>query len=321
MPPPISFYESSVKTPLGAGLRRLSEIAVSKMTPDLTLRRASPADLDACAAICFDAFGGVNARHGFPSDFPSPDVARGLMEFVLGQPRHVYGVVAEVGGRVVGSNFLWEGGPISGVGPITVDPAVQAKSVGRRLMEAVLARARERHAAGVRLVQAAFNTRSMSLYTKLGFDVREPLVCLQGDVAGLRGRGPAGYSVRKATEQDLPACADVCRRVHGHDRTGELAGAIARGVATVVEHAGRITGYASEVGFFGHAVGLTNYELTALIAATAQISGPGLLLPSRNGEVFRWCLEGGLAVVQPMTLMSVGMYNEPRGAFVPSILY
>jgi len=45
------------------------------------------------------------------------------------------------------------------------------------------------------------------------------------------------------------------------------------------------------------------------------------LLPTRNGELMRWCLDHGLRVVQPMTLMSLGMYNEPRGAFMPSILY
>src|SRR5439155_20534866 len=92
-----------------------------------------------------------------------------------------YGVAAEVGGRVVASNFLWEAEPVMGVGPITVDTSAQARSVGRRLMEDVLRRARERNAAGVRLVQAAFNTRSMSLYPKPGFDLREPLVCVQGE--------------------------------------------------------------------------------------------------------------------------------------------
>ena len=29
----------------------------------------------------------------------------------------------------------------------------------------------------------------------------------------------------------------------------------------------------------------------------------------------------GLRVVQPMTLMSMGLYNEPKGAFLPSVLY
>jgi hypothetical protein len=44
-------------------------------------------------------------------------------------------------------------------------------------------------------------------------------------------------------------------------------------------------------------------------------------VPSRNSELFRWCLAHGLKVVEPMTLMSLGLYNEPKGAFLPSILY
>ena len=78
-------------------------------------------------------------------------------------------------GRVAGSNFLWENNVIAGVGPITIDPAVQNVALGRRLMEDVIRRAQLRNFAGVRLVQAAYHNRSLSLYTKLGFDTREPL--------------------------------------------------------------------------------------------------------------------------------------------------
>ncbi|HTG12318.1 MAG TPA: GNAT family N-acetyltransferase, partial [Candidatus Eisenbacteria bacterium] len=55
--------------------------------------------------------------------------------------------------------------------------------------------------------------------------------------------------------------------------------------------------------------------------AAPEFSGPGFLVPTRNGAVFRWCLEHGLRTVQPMTLMSIGLYNEPQGAFLPSIVY
>jgi hypothetical protein len=75
------------------------------------------------------------------------------------------------------------------------------------------------------------------------------------------------------------------------------------------------------VGFFGHAVGETSDGLKALIGAAAVFAGPGFLLPIRNWELFRWCLDNGLRVVEPMTLMSVGLYNEPVGAFLPSVLY
>ncbi|MDQ6700513.1 MAG: hypothetical protein M3Z36_10055 [Acidobacteriota bacterium] len=37
-----------------------------------------------------------------------------------------------------------------------------------------------RGGSGICLVQDAFNTRSMSLYASLGFEVKEPLVMMQG---------------------------------------------------------------------------------------------------------------------------------------------
>ena len=45
------------------------------------------------------------------------------------------------------------------------------------------------------------------------------------------------------------------------------------------------------------------------------------LVPLRNGELFRWCLTAGFRVAAPQTLMSLGFYQEPAGAFLPSILY
>jgi|SRR5580692_7162976 hypothetical protein len=65
----------------------------------------------------------------------------------------------------------------------------------------------------------------------------------------------------------------------------------------------------------------TNEDLKALIAAAPAFQGPGILVPTRNAGLFRWCLENGLRVVQPMTLMTVGLYNEPAGAYLPSILF
>ena len=283
----------------------------------LRLRAGRPEDADACGSICYGAFKAISDEHNFPPDFPSPEVAGGLLASLLSR-EDAYSVVAEADGRVVGSNFLWENGTIAGVGPITIDPDAQNAAVGRRLMEDVLQRAKERNIAGVRLVQAAYHGRSLSLYTKLGFDAREPLSNLQGPA--IRGR-IRGHAVRPATEEDLGACNELAFRVHGHDRGSEVLEAIGHGTANVVEHDGRVTGYTTGVGFFGHAVGEGNEDLKALIGAAPELPGPGFLLPTRNAEVLRWCLERGLRIVQPMTLMSVGLYNEPAGAFMPSILY
>lgn len=284
---------------------------------NLRLRAGRPEDADSLGSICYGAFRAIAEEHNFPPDFPSPEIAGGLLASLLSR-EDVYSVVAEVDGRVVGSNFLWENMAIAGVGPITIDPAAQNVAVGRELMEDVLRRAKERNIAGVRLVQATYHNRSLSLYTKLGFDTREPLSNLQGPAIGER---IPGYAVRPAKEEDLGACNELALRVHGHDRGPELLKAIGQGAANVVENDGRITGYTTGIGFFGHTVGESNEDLKALIGAAPGFPGPGFLLPTRNGELLRWCLERGLRIVQPMTLMSVGLYNEPAGAFMPSVMY
>ena len=283
----------------------------------LTMRPGKPEDAHACGSICYQAFKVIAEEHHFPPDFQDTEMAVGLMNYALSSSGP-YSVVAEGNGQIVGSNFLWENGFIGGVGPITVDPACQNASAGRKLMDQVLQRAEDLKLAGVRLVQAAYHNRSLSLYTKLGFDVREPLSVIQG--AALNIRFP-GYQVRAGNEADLDSCNQLCYKIHGHDRSQELPGAINTGTFFVVEYDGMITGYTTQVGFLGHTIALTNTGLKALIGASANFSGPGFLLPSRNAEVLRWCLQNGLRIVMPMTLMSKGLYNEPAGAFLPSVLY
>jgi predicted N-acetyltransferase YhbS len=284
---------------------------------ELKFRPGTPEDAEICGRICYSAFKTISEAHGFAPDFPGPEVAIDVLTRMLANPKF-YSVVAEIDGQIVGSNFMDERNTIAGVGPITVDPTVQNRMIGRRLMDAVHERAEQKNFVGVRLIQAGFHTRSLSLYAKLGYDVREHLACMQGNAPGV---SIEGHVARPATEADLENCNRLCREVHGHDRAGELKDAIAQGSATVVEHDGRITGYATVVGFFGHAVGETNKDLKALIGAAKEFAGPGFLLPTRNGELFRWCLGNGLRITQPMTLMSKGLYNDPAGAFLPSILY
>jgi predicted N-acetyltransferase YhbS len=288
-----------------------------KSAADVVIRVATPEDSAICGQICFEAFSSINATHGFPCDFPGPEAAAGVLSTMFSSDGF-HCVVAEIDGRVVGSNCLDERSLIAGVGPITVNPEGQNSGVGRKLMQAVMDRANSRGAAGVRLVQAAFHNRSLSLYTNLGFDVRDPLSCLRGRT---RERSIPGCVVRPAQAGDVDACNVLSRRVHGFDRGIELTQAVAQHTAAVVERGGRITGYATVLAFSGHATAETNPDLQALIASVDSFGGPGILVPSRNSGLLRWCLANGLKVVQPMTLMSTGLYNEPAGAWLPSILF
>lgn len=284
---------------------------------EVVIRPATLQDAPVSGDICYRAFSAINAAHNFPCDFPHPEAAAGVINAMFSAPG-IYCVVAEREGRILGSNCIDERSIIHGIGPITVDPGTQNHGVGRKLMEAVIERACQRGAAGIRLVQSAFHNRSLSLYASLGFDIREPLSVLQGRT---RERSIPGCAVRPAAAADLAACNALSHRVHGFDRGTDLAQAIQQGTALVTERGGRITAYASHLAFFGHSTAESNADLLALIASVDSFAGPGILVPTRNAELFRWCLANGLRVVEPMTLMSMGLYNEPAGAFLPSVLF
>jgi GNAT superfamily N-acetyltransferase len=256
------------------------------MAGAIVLRDAEPGDTEECGRICYEAFRTIAEQHGYPPDFPSVEPAIEVVGLLNSNPGF-YGAVAELEGRVVGSSFLDERSTIASIGPITVDPAVQDAGVGRALMGRMLERGAR--FPGVRLLQSAYHTRSLSLYSKLGFEVREPCVTMQGP----------------AVAEELPGYTV----------------AIAHGLATVVEHGDRIAGYSTGVAFFGHTVGESNAEVKALIAAASAYDGPGFLVPARNGELYRWCMARGLRVVHVMTLMTLGLYNEPAGAYLPSVGY
>jgi predicted N-acetyltransferase YhbS len=284
---------------------------------NLILRAGTTGDAAACGTICFEAFKSISSEHNFPWDLPSAEVGIGLVKDLLSHSGF-YSVVAEADGSIVGSNFMDERSTIAGIGPITVDPLSQNHGIGRRLMLSALERAAERRRAGVRLVQSAYHNRSLCLYTKLGFDSREMLSKIDGKPLGMK---LPGYDVRPAAEGDLAVCNVLCRRVHGHDRGSELRDAVGRGTARVVEHLGEITAYASDIAFFGHAVAETNRGLEALIGAAPGFPAGGFLVPTRNNELLRWCLANSLRLVHQMTLMTIGLYNEPAGVHLPSVLY
>lgn len=286
--------------------------------PAVALRAAEPADAEACGRIMYLAFRRIAESRGFPPDFPSVEAAVGLARASIGDSE-VFGVVATADGAVIGSNFLTEGDPIRGVGPITVDPACQGAGVGRRLMQAVIERGAS--APGVRLVQAAYNTVSISLYAALGFDPREPLMLMAGQP---RDRSAPGAAVRPMRSEDVAAADALCAEVTGFPRSTEVRAAIAAGTAVALERDGRLAGYMTAPGFWilNHAVAASEADLRALLLGAAAEDRPlSFLMPIRRAALFRWALDQGLRVVQPLTLMSRGEYREPRGGYLPSVYY
>lgn len=284
---------------------------------DFTIRDAALDDWQEAGRICYDAFATVSGEHGFPPDFPSVEAAALPLKWMIAHPRF-YGAVAVRNGKVIGSIFMDERSAVSAIGPITVEPGQQNSGVGKALMLAAMERAAGREVLGVRLVQLAFHNRSLSLYAKLGFNVRGSYAAMYGDP--IHEKVP-GYVVRPTTPADEAACNALCRRVHGHDRPGEVREAIEAGTARVVERLGRITGYTTKINYFAHSVAETNDDLVALICEAEDFGSPGFLVPLANAELFRWALGRGLRIYFVAQLMTTGIYQEPAGAYLPSVGY
>jgi predicted N-acetyltransferase YhbS len=287
----------------------------------IKIRPMKQEDVEICGHICYEAFKNLADRHNFRPDFPSPEFAVQIAQSFQVNPQ-IYSIIAEnEDGKIVGSNYLWEYDAIRAVGPASVDPEKQSKGAGRKLMDAVIERGAGSD--GIRLVQDSFNLASMSLYTSLGFDVKEPLVLIEGVI---KGEVAAGIEVRLLHEEDTEQCATLCRRIYGIERTNELRNKPAFLTSFVAVRDGHITAYASAPHFWAmnYAVAETEEDMQAVLTGAGNLSNGqpiSFLLPTRQTTLFRWCLKQGMRVVKPSTLMSMGKYEEPHGCFLPSVGY
>lgn len=286
----------------------------------MNIRHVTTADVENCGRTIYEAFIGIADKHNFPHDFPNLESAVEMARMCIDSPQ-ISGFVAEdEKGKFLGSNFLWEHDAIRGVGPITIDPHVQSKGIGRRLMQAVIEKGKA--APGIRLVQDAFNTASMSLYASLGFETVEPLVIIQGTP---KEEISSKTEVRPIEAKDFEAADRLCRKIHGFDRGNELRQTSQILPSFVALREKRVVAYATAPFMWqlNHAVAETTEDMQDLLLGAAKLSGQPLsfLLPIRQAELFRWCLSQGLRVVKPMNLMAMGEYYEPRGCFLPSVLY
>jgi predicted N-acetyltransferase YhbS len=285
-----------------------------------TLRPMTELDVETCGRICFEAFSGIAGKHNFPPDFQSVEQAIQVMSMLNSSPQ-IYSVVAEVDGQIAGSNHLSEMDDVRSVGPITIDPKVQAKGIGRMLMQDVINRGKGSRS--IRLVQDAFNTASMSLYTSLGFDIKEPLVLIAGVISA---DVESDVEVRQLKTEDVEECGELCRATIGFDRTNELKSTPPFLPSYVAIRDGKIRAYASAPHFWAlnHAVAEKIEDMQAVLAGACALGDHApisLLLPNRQSELFRWMLRSGMKVVKPLNLMSMGEYEDPKQVYLPSVGY
>jgi predicted N-acetyltransferase YhbS len=289
------------------------------MHKDIQIRSASLDDAHQIGAIIYESFKAISEQHGYQQDFASCEEAVSLAVSLI-KSSQIYGVVACVDEEIIGSNFLDERQLVKGLGPISVASHAQKKGVGRTLMLAAI-----NHAGGnsaIRLTQAAFNLASLSLYSSLGFIVREPLVVMEGR---LNINADSQVEVRPMTVSDLTECNLLCKNVYGFSRGEELHEAISNLNPLVACRAGKIIAYACDITSWAsnHSVAANEEDMQALLTAIATKYDKDLsfLVGTRGNNMFHWCLDHGFKATFPRTLMTKGDYQPPKGCYFPSVLY
>jgi len=283
-----------------------------------SIRAAVSGDVAACAATAYAAHARVSAIHNFPSELPTLAIATRFVRSKLEHSR-CRGYVAEKDGYVIGSVFVTGVAdcPAGAIGPLTVEPAHEG-GVGAALMEEAVAEATRMGIRQLRLIQSPTHLRSLALYTKAGFDLREPLLIVSNTALS---HAADDSGLRRATLGDDSDCASLCRKAYGFMRTVELHEAIGNNTATVLERNDRIVGYACSIGFRGHAVASTVEDLVALVAHAPKSPGPGLPVPTRNGALLRWLFRNGARALWPAAILSIGDFHEPTVPYLPSMLF
>ena len=284
----------------------------------VSLRPARPSDADSIANVIFDAFNFIANKHGQASDFDSPPVNRTHQRLQRLDEFNDYCVVAEAGNQIVGVNFNDRHGDVGAIGVLAVLPSFQGQRIGRRLMESAIEHGRSVGYKSQRLLQAAYNSKSMGLYLSLGMVVREHLVNLNGTIIG-DSIGSPDIKTERAFEDDVKTCSKFCEELYRVGRSREINDAAVDGSLLVARESGNIVGLTTGIGFSGFTVASTNAAIKSLIVNQATIEPPGTLVPATNHSLIKWCLDSGLKINQSMNLMTLGEYEEPVAKWLPSI--
>jgi len=299
-------------------------------------------EADAAARVCKRGFNRVQVAHlgRMVTCLDEAQTCRALR--ALAARHKTYAIVAceRETGRVIGSNFLDQRDEVASIGPISVDPDIQAAGAGRALMQAVIDKGLQDGHKSIRLLQEAHNLVSFALYAKLGFASKEQINIFMGRSSAGWPEPKLELEIRPMTSDDLTHCAALHKRIVGVARDVELADCLKPQWAAahdppmvaVEQPSGRVVGYATSITSVGHGVGESDEVVARLHHEMTQRAVPAgrrdddmvlKLIGRQSPTLMQWALaHAGLRLQRNMTLMALGEYSEPsNGHYMPSVMY
>lgn len=288
----------------------------------ITIRLMSFDDIDVVAPAIARAFNTVNARYGYPPDFPDPHVATLMSRYYYSRDPDGC-IVAERDGAILGSIFARRRGDRVTIGPVTVDTASQAGGVGRRMMEALFDLYPD---AAFCLSQAAFNKESFSLYSRTGFVAVEQMLRLDRPIAPVTSEDD-DPNVRGATADDAPSVVDLDRRLSNAEREREIETLFGTGRVYVCDDGSGVQGYLASLAtpgpvYLGPAVAHDEAQIGALVRAAVRAAGSRsctIHLPARFTPLIHECFRLGFRLFCINTFMVRGEWRTPEAFYLHAL--
>jgi predicted N-acetyltransferase YhbS len=294
--------------------------------PELVIRPAQERDLERAGDVGFVAFYRVALAHGVAPSVTTPHESRRYLRHLLAFDP-LGGLVAEEDGEIVGVAWVHPRGPVATIGPLAVDPRVQGRGIGRRLLERALETAGQ-GVPQVRLVHESYNAASLGLYLRTGFRVVAPLLSLELPVGAPLSvpPPPGGVTVRVASAADAARVTARDARAFGSPRPQSVDLYLNQGRVLVAERGTALAGYALGIGFhaiayLGSAAADDGEVLQALLAMLAgELAARGLavrvLVPSLDRRLVDGLVALGFRCLVACQYMGRGGGTAPPPNYV-----
>lgn len=302
----------------------------------LTVREASPDDVEVLADLVFASFRQVaDKHHAYTFTGSSRERSRAIVAEAVAAGHVVALIATNSEGVAEGfaallalstSTFMLD--------TVAVAVGSQCKGSGRQIVEAAIAQAisqatsqgHEGDDCEVRLLVDSYNMPALALYSRCGFAVTGTVAVLElpADTRKAGQEEESAFCVRSMSVADVEECTALARRLASLDAAGELAGHLAE-AAVVLGSSGRVVGYCSRPMITGHLVCEDKAAAMALLGWMGrQAASPGearqLVVPLQQyPDLAQWMLGSGWRAVKTLLQMSHGRCGQidPTAVYFP----
>jgi GNAT superfamily N-acetyltransferase len=285
--------------------------------PELTYRRATPADSRACFDVFLPAIRDLTARQGTPWE-PEPEELwpklQPMYDYFAGHAAEWWVAEDPRTGTIAGYARSVARGGLFELSEFFVHPERQSAGIGRGLLERAFPPGRGE----VRAIIATTDVRALRRYHAAGTFARFPIAALEGPPSAGAPLDP-GLDAIEATEDDIPILRRIEAEVLEFDRGEEFAWLLTERHGYVYRRDGREAGFAF-VGERGvgpiaaldpadQAGTLSHVEATAAGDGRTEI---GFEVPMVNEVAMRHLLDRGFRMD---TFFTFFLSSRPFGRF------